>query len=343
MIYLNNKSKLTEILRDAINDYSTHAEEKIPAEWLQEYLGKKLPEKSIDIIHSISYEILATLDLVEEKKVALNEAIECGESAESWFTKEVMKESGSSGEKARIAAEFLNGITVAENSYKHNTDYEIIDVDGEVWTDNEWNNYRLKDSLKEVAVEAGKSGMREIASDVFIKASEEGIASVFEDSEFIQQSLEKGAITGIKVAVSAGLTIANESGIIPTTTFKVLATTAHKAVESLSTFGEVIRGRKTLTEAIIDVKNTTISTFSAMWQQHSTGILNEIKEAVVGVFGVQGAVVSGIITGLVTPVQEDSKLIQVLKETGKSVWNFLTKERHISVLSKLKKKTLSWF
>ena len=337
---MTNTSKLTEILRDAINDYSAHAEEKTPAEWLQRYLGEKLPEKSVDTIHSISSEILTTLNLVEEKKASLNAAIECGESAESWFTKEAIKESGSNGKKARMVAEFLNGIKSAEYSYENNTDYEIIDVDGEVWTDDEWNNYRLKDSLKEVAIEAGKSGLHEIASDVFIKASEEGLASVFDDSKFVQQSLEKGAITGLKVAVSAGLTIANESGIIPPTTFKILATTANKTVESLSVFGDVIRGRKTFTEAIIDVKNTALSTFSAMWQQYSTGVLHEIKEAVTDVFGVKGALVSGLVTGLVTPAKESSKLVHIIKETGKSVWNFLTKERHIPVFSKSKKKVL---
>ena len=66
-----------------------------------------------------------------------------------------------------------------------------------------------------------------------------------------------------------------------------------------------------------------------MWQQYSTGVLHEIKEAVTDVFGVKGALVSGLVTGLVTPAKESSKLVHIIKETGKSVWNFLTKERHI--------------
>jgi len=45
---MNNNSKLTEILRDAVSDYTSNSKEKTPAEWLQGYLGKKLPEKSID-------------------------------------------------------------------------------------------------------------------------------------------------------------------------------------------------------------------------------------------------------------------------------------------------------
>ena len=336
-----NISRLTEILRDAISDYASFAEEKSPAEWLQGYLGEKLPDKSVDAIHAISSEILGTLDLMEQKKAALNEAIEIGESAESWFAKEAMKESSGNGETARAAAEFLNGITTAKNSYGNAIEGEIIDIDGEVWTDDEWNDYRLKDSLREVAVEAGKAGMREVASEAFLKASEEGIAAVFEDSDFVQRSLEKGAVTGLKVAVSAGLAVAEDSGVIPPSTFEVIATTAHRTVESLAVFGEVIRGRKTMTEAIIEVKNTAVSTFSAMWDRHGSGVLHDIKDSVIGVFGLKGAVVSGLVTGLVTPATEGSKLLHVVKETGKAVWGFLTKERHIPILSKLKKKLFS--
>lgn len=336
-----NTSKLTDILRDAMSDYASHAEEQAPAEWLQGYLGEKLPDKSVDAIHAISSEILSTLDLMEEKKAALNEAIEIGESAESWFAKETMKESGSSGEKARMAAEFLNGITNAEHTYGNAIGGEIIDVDGEVWTDDEWNDYRLKDSLKEVAVEAGKAGMREIASEAFLKASEEGLGAVFEDSEFVQRSLEKGAVTGLKVAVSAGLAVAEDSGVIPPSTFDVIAATAHRTVESLAAFGDVIRGRKTMTEAIIEIKNTAVSTFSAMWKKRKTGALHEVKEAVTSVFGIKGAIISGIVNGLATPAKEGSKLLHVIKETGKAVWGFLTKERHITIFSKLKKKIFS--
>lgn len=338
---LNNISKLTEILRDAISNYASYAEEKTPAEWLQGYLGEKMPDKSIEAVQAISGEILGTLDLMEQKKAALNAAIEIGESAESWFAKEAMNESVGNGSTARIAAEFLNGITTAKQTYDNSIEGEIIDIDGEVWTDDEWNDYRLKDTLKGVATEAGKSGLREIASEAFIKASEEGIASVFEDSEFVQQSLVNGAVSGLKVAVSAGLAVAEDSGVIPPSTFEVIAVTAHRTVESLSVFGEVVRGRKTIMEAIVDVKNTAVSTFSAMWERRGSGVIHEIKETVANAFGMKGAVISGLVTGLVTPPQEGSKIVHVIKETGKAVWGFLTKERHIPILSKLKKKIFS--
>lgn len=234
---MKNISKITEILRDVISDYAANAEGKTNTEWLQSYLGKTLSDKSIDKLHAISSEITSTLNLMDEKKASLDAAIKSGESAESWFTKETMKESNGSGEKARMAAEFLNGITSAEQSYDSTIEGEIIDVDKEDWNDDKWNDYRLKDSLKAVASEAGKAGLREIASEAFLKASEEGVSSILGDSEFVKSSLEKGAVTGIKVAVSAGLAVAEERGFIPPTSMQVIATTAHTRLHKRPNYG----------------------------------------------------------------------------------------------------------
>ena len=275
---------------------------------------------------------------MEQKKASLDNAIKVGEAAESWFANEIMHESGGNGSTARIAAEFMNGITSATQTYDNAVVGEIIDIDGEDWTDNEWNDYKLKDTLKGVAAEAG---LREIASEVFMKASEDGIAAVFGDGEFILHSLKKGAVTGVKVAISAGLAVAEDSGVIPPSTCEVIAVTAHRTVESLVAFGDVIRGRKTMLEAIVEVKNTAVSTFSAMWERHSSGVIHEIQETLTNSFGMNGAVISGLVTGLITPQQECSKFINVLKETSKAVWGFLTKERHIPAFNKRKKKIFS--
>ena len=334
-------SKLTEILREAISDYTNNCDGVTPAEWLQGYLGRNLSDNSLDKIRTISSEITNTIDLAESKKAALDAAINVGESAEKWFTNDAMKDTNGSAEKARMAAEFLNGITGAEQSFDSSVEKEIIDIDDENWNDDEWNDYRLKDSLKGVVAEAGKAGLREIASDAFLKASEEGLGAALGDSDFIKRSLEKGAVTGVKVAVAAGLAVAQDRGVIPPSSFEVLATTAHKTVENLSVFSDVVSGRKTMTEATIEIKNTAVATFSAIWAQKSTGVIREIKDTVTSVFGLKGAIIAGAVTGLVTPPQEGSKLMHVLKETGKSVWAFLTKERHIKVFDKLKKKIFS--
>lgn len=329
-------SKLTQFLCDAISDYASHAVEVSPSEWLNGYLGEKLHEKSAEAINSLSSEIIDTLGIMEEKQAELDAAFNNGQSAENWFTDNVMADSDGNGSKARMAAEFFNGVSAAESTYDENIYAEVIDITDEVWTDDEWNDYKLKDTLKGVAAEAGKAGLREIAADAFIKATEDGLPSLIQDSEFVQQTIEKGAVTGLKVAISAGLAVAEDAGVLPPTAAKVIAATAHNTVESLKVFRDVAAGRSTMTEAVIKVKNTAISTFGAMWQQYKGNLTDEITNAVGTVFGVKGAVISGAVIGLVTPPQEGSRIMNAVKGAAKATWSFLTKERHLPSFNKIK-------
>lgn len=338
-----NISKLKSILREAVSDYAENANNKDSAEWLQDYLGKKLPSKSVDVIHSISGEILETLDLMEQKQAAMNIAVESGQSAENWMVEDITKQSESNGSKARTAAEFFYGISSAQASYDDTFETEILEVSetSEEWNDSNWNNYKLKDVLKSTAVEAGKSGIREVASEVFLKASETGISETLSDREFITDTITKGAVSGLKTAISAGLFIAEESGIIPPTSLKIIATTAHKTIESVSALGDVIKGKSTITEALVKIKNTAVATFSGMWQQHKYEVQSEIIEGIGSVFGLKGAMISGVVNGLLTPKKDESRLLTVLKETGKTAVKFLNKEINIPFFGKNKIKALS--
>lgn len=334
---MDNISKLTEIIQNAVLDYAEYSSMQTPEEWLQEYLWKHLPSKTTDTIHAVSGEILETLDLMEEKKAAMNTALAKGQSAENWLSSDIMAESGGNGEKARMAAEFLNGIVKAQSGFENVIDAELVETsDDSQWQDSSWNDYKLKDTLKNIAAEAGKSGMREIASEMFLKASEEGIASAL-SGESVRDILISGADTGVKAAVSAGLVLAQESGIIPPTTYKVLATTAHKTVESLSAIGDAMKGKCTMTEALVKIKNTAVSTFSGMWKQHKNKVASEIVDVVGEVYGAKGAVIAGAVSGLIVDKKEnESRFMTVLKEAGKAALRFLTKEINIPFFQKNK-------
>jgi len=145
----------------------------------------------------------------------------------------------------------------------------------------------------------------------------------------------------LKVAVSAGLAIAEESGVVPPSTFSIIAATAHETVESLTAFDDVICGRKTMTEALIEVKDTAISTFGAMWEQHGQEAIQEIQETVVCVFGAKGALVIGVVSGLLKEPQEGSKLSHIIKEIGKVALIFLTKKRELPNFNKQKTELLN--
>ena len=341
-----NKSKLTEILRDAVSDYTSNSKEKTPAEWLQGYLGKKLPEKSIDAIKSISGEILGTLDLIEQKNASMEAAMANGQSAETWFANEIVDDSSSNGEKARDLAVFFNGISKANAEYENVIDIEepsieeIDTQDTEEWNDDNWNNFKLKDAAKGTVNEVVKTGFREVASEVYAKASEEGIVAVVGDKEFLQDTLINAAHNGIKTAVSAGLVVAEESGVIPPTTFEAIAAIAYKAVEEAKVFGEVIKGKVTITQAISKIKNTVVATAASVWEQNKAVIKEEVVEKVGDIFGMKGAVIAGAINGLFTQTEDEPKLKTVLKSVAKSVMVFLTKERHLPVFNKTKNKQL---
>lgn len=329
-------TQLSSILRDAVSDYATNAESSTPSEWLQDYLGRKLPSKSADTIHAISGEILETLELMEEKKAALSAAKAAGQSAEQWLVSDIMQEEGSNGKKARKAAQFLNGIVRSKAELELDENVEIIDIEDDAeWQDDKWNDYRLKDTLKNMAKEAAQCGLREIAANVFAKASEDGLAAVA-DKDFVTDTLVDGANVGLKVALSAGLAVAEDSGIIPPTSFHVLATIAHKTVESFSAFKDVINGRCSLTDALIHIKDTAVSTFSGLWAQHGSEIRHEIVDSVGRVFGVQGALVAGAVNGLLTEKSEEPKILTVLKEAGKAVVRFFTKEIKLPFFNKTK-------
>lgn len=341
-----NKSKLTEILRDAVSDYTSNSKEKTPAEWLQGYLGKKLPEKSIDAIKSISGEILGTLDLIEQKNASMEAAMANGQSAETWFANEVVADSSSNGEKARELAVFFNGISKANAEYENVIDIdeasveEIDTQDTEEWNDDNWNNFKLKDAAKGTVNEVVKTGFREVASEFYEKASEEGIVAVVGDKEFLQDTLINAAHNGIKTAVSAGLVVAEESGVIPPTTFEAIAAIANKAVEEAKVLGEVIKGKATITQAISKIKNTVVATAASVWEQNKAVIKEEVVEKVGDIFGMKGAVIAGAINGLFTQTEDEPKLKTVLKSVAKSVMVFLTKERHLPVFNKTKNKQL---
>ena len=343
---MKNKSKLTEILRDAVSDYTSKSEEKTPAEWLQGYLGEKLPEKSIDAIKSISGEILGTLDLIEAKKASMEAAMVNGQSAETWFANEVVEDSSSNGEKARDLAVLFNGISKANAEYENVIDIEETSVeeidtqDTEEWNDNNWNNVKLKDTAKETVGEIVKTGFREIAADVYMKASEEGIGAVISDKEFIIDTVIDVAGNGVKAAVSAGLVIAEESGIIPPTTFGALATIAHKAVEEAKVFKEVIKGKTTIIQALSKIKNTVVSTAAAVWEQNKKIIKEEVVESVGYIFGVKGAAIAGAVNGLFTKTEDEPKLKTVLKSVANSVKGFMTKKIHLPFFNKNKNKQL---
>ena len=335
---------LTDILREAIGDYQASASSASASEWLRSYLGEKLTNKTSEEINAYSDEISDTINFMEKKQAEMVAASERGISAENWAAKELTQNAESNGELARESAILLNDLNAAQD-----VEADVIDVEATEWSDDKWNDYKLKDTVKGVAAEAGMAGLREIASSAFQKAAEDGIESLA-DKEFLAEAAVSGAQTGLKYAVSAGLAIAEDRGAVSPLGAEAIGAIAHRTIESASALVDVARGKRTMTEALVHIKNTAVVTVTGIVQRNKERITNAVATAaskvgtvlgggIIGkVFGTIGAAISGAVVGLVTPKKDESRVKTVIKEAGKAVWGFLTKERHIPFVSSIKEK-----
>ena len=144
-----------------------------------------------------------------------------------------------------------------------------------------------------------------------------------------------GEQIGIMSSADA-LRIAEENGILPTTTIQAIAATAFKTVENMKVFAEVSKGKLTITEALISIKNTSIATLSGIWKQYKNGLIADAVDIAGTVFGAPGAIIAGAASGLIVESNGESRLVTVLKEAGKAALRFLTKEIHVPFFSKNK-------
>ena len=335
---------LITVLREAVSDYIGHSSEYTPSEWLQDYLGRNLQSESAEDIQCISSEIITTLDVMESKHSAMEKAIASGQSSETWFASEIMADTEGNGEKAQKAAALFNGVILAENSFAEPVEIsEIMISENEAqWQNDEWNDFKLKGTLKDVASASGRAGIKEVASDIFVKASEDGADNSFADGETIADTLVNGACTGLKTAIAGGVKVAESRGILPKTPLKAIAAIAYKTVESMKVFSNVIKGKATVTEALIEIKDTAISTAAAIWDQHKEKVKEEVTSVVKSVFGVTGAVVAGAVNGLVNRKEGESRLKSVVKGVCQAAKTYVAeKVQKIPFVGKLVSKLFS--
>ena len=87
-------AELKPILQDFIISYTENRDRPI-SEWLSEKMREYLPNRSESEIESITSDIIASLEVAESKKAAMNDAINMGRSKESWFASEIQSATSS--------------------------------------------------------------------------------------------------------------------------------------------------------------------------------------------------------------------------------------------------------
>ena len=329
--------KLSEILKESISDYAANAELKSPSEWINDYLMRKLTNKSEEVIHSISQEVTDTIDSLKNINDSMKKSIEQGVSSENWLVNELANGNDDIGSIAKTMAESLNGLTYA-NADIHNLDkVDIIDINSNEseWSGDNWNEYTLKDEARQLALACGNISFDEIGCKDYVDNVDFGMNDNIESSTVFDMLIDKMQV-GLKVAVSAGLIIAEEQGIIPPMAVKAVTAIAHKTIESLSVIKKVIKGEVSVTDALIHIKDTAVSTFCGVWKQCKNNIKNEIVDTVKNVFGKAGTIVSGIVTGLVTPAKEGAKLKNVITNVGRAAIGFVKEKIHTVFTNRIK-------
>lgn len=102
--------ELKPIVEDFVKSYSANPTAPVES-WLTPKMQEQLPEKSHEEIKAMVDEIVATIEVSEEKKKSLDEAVTNGRSKESWFASEVKK--ATSAMSTQEASKYLDNLDTA--------------------------------------------------------------------------------------------------------------------------------------------------------------------------------------------------------------------------------------
>ena len=102
--------ELKPIVEDFVKSYSANPTAPVES-WLTPKMQEQLPEKGHEEIKAMVDEIVATIEVSEEKKKSLDEAVTNGRSKESWFASEVKK--ATSAMSTQEAAKYLDNLDTA--------------------------------------------------------------------------------------------------------------------------------------------------------------------------------------------------------------------------------------
>ncbi len=320
--YKEGLSKIVPILLSALQDYVDKKGTLSNGEWLKGYLQNNVQEMLPPEVLEITETISETLYSLQEKGAELRKAVEEGQSFDNWFVRVAMSENEGNGAIAKKAAQLLTEL----NSQDANSANEEAPEDTEEeWDDQEWNSYRLKELLKQVASSAGNSVLLAVASDVSAKWCNEGFDAVKADGQIIKEMTLIAASEDLKYVLSAGLQVARivYPGIVPEFSNEEIAYVAHNAVERFRIFSRMIRGELTMTEGMIAINEVEIATLACLWEKHKDFWMNGIIK---NLFGLKGqcicSMADGMLLHLMNPDEEKS-VMSVIGVLGRSVLSVL--------------------
>lgn len=330
--------KFAKLLTFAIKSYVENKDKYTADEWLNGYLASQLKDRNTSEISEIASNIMNAIVLHDNTINSMKFAMESGKSAELWFQAETINSNDNFGKEAYYITESNMALTNASNIYTDNfNNCEVIDVEeipSAEWNNDNWNSYKIKALVYDTIKQSGELALKVAANDLYEKSIEYGFQNILTDKEIINESVINRATTGLKVAVSGVLEVANDCNILPdseTDTFS-RSMIACMSVENLKTFTGITVGKIDIVHGLGEITNTSIATLATIIKSTVINIGANVGKKVgttIGtVFGPVGVVVGNFVGGAIGKMAGTtvgSKISETVKKIGVVAKNAVTK------------------
>jgi predicted house-cleaning noncanonical NTP pyrophosphatase (MazG superfamily) len=253
----DNEKNLKNVMSDFLGSYAERDQSEDFNRWLAGRLQEEMPDMSADEGEKLGADIIEAVAGYDRALGELNDAIESGQSKESWLADKMMEACGDmpdneAGGKFRQLYNDLDASNTELMCMMDGAESEI--ADGEIEEVADWNEYSLKSEALNIGKQAVMAGLGVMANGIK-ESRESGEAAAM--GEVISDALKEGmdvAKHEVKAVVAGAVKVAANKGLtsmLPEDTpVEFIGDMAGAAVESAEAMLDVAMGKSTMTEAM---------------------------------------------------------------------------------------------
>lgn len=316
-----NEREYSILLKNAVTDYAVKKDKTTVSDWLTAFLTEKRTDKTPEQIANSVSTIVSTLDTINALREEMHAKLKAGQAPENWFANKIISQEQNKDYIARQAAHIRKGLNKAFEELGE-ANKQVIDIITEnELNDGNWNDYRIKDILKETAIAAGNTTLASLVDDKLPIVTESVLSEIAEVNPVIEKLILE-ADKGLKAVIS-GVSLAAEKyvhSILPFVTDEDVAALGDTYLETLSSFAKVVKGEYSIVDALTNIKNTAVVGITNAWNSHK----EQLQEAVHTFFG-EGAknLKTTVISTLGSVVKGDIKISDVVKKAVPAAKSFI--------------------
>lgn len=286
---LNVNEDVSRMVTDFVGDYLNEGANSDNMQgWLSGKMTKFIPEMSADEADSTSREIIDSVNDLNGRIKAVQQA----DNTEDWFRDEFNKETAdfSAAEKGKLLTEAYNGLSNAESGFTGEAPEFAEEIPEE-----EWDNFSLIQMSSDVVKKANVASLMSVASDEETEDSiQQGIEECIEieGAEFITSETGSLADVGIKCAAAGAVYAANKMGMLSETLSKNISNRdisnmAVGAVEAARVCINAAAGACSAEDAVERIQRVGVARLVDKLADKAPGVCASIG----GIFGPQGAAI----------------------------------------------------